>query len=56
MRLLLGLIFWVGMPFYWLQAVSNPPAFNLGVALVGTLFAIGMAFGEYSRAQRRKLR
>ena len=56
MRLLIGLILWVGTPFYWAQAVSNPANFNAGVGLVMAFLAVGMAIGEYSRYQRRARR
>lgn len=61
MRLLLGLILWVGVPFYWLTAFGlrfsdDRSPFDLGTAIVLTLFALGMAYGEYRRATDRSRR
>lgn len=50
MRLFIGLVLWVGTPFYVLANGID------GVAIVMALFAIGMAIGEWSRYQARERR
>lgn len=61
MRLLFGLILWVGTPLYWLSALGvtfsdNAPKFDLGAALLMTALAVGMAIGEWTRYQQRARR
>ena len=55
MRLLLGLILWIGTPCYWLGTIANgtfEPVVGIGMAL----FAVGMAAGEWTRYQVRERR
>jgi hypothetical protein len=55
MRLLIGLILWVGTPFYIAAGISNG---NLdpGTAGVMLFLAVGLAVGEYIRYQQRARR
>lgn len=55
MRLLFGLVLWVTMPFYIVTGLVNG---NLdpGFAIVGSLLAVGMAVGEWTRYQNRERR
>lgn len=55
MRLLIGLILWVGVPCYWLGTLANG-TFQPSVGIIGALFAIGLAFGEYTRYQASERR
>lgn len=52
MRLLLGLILWVGVPCYWLGTIANG-SFDPATGVIGAALAVGMGVGEYSRATRR---
>ena len=55
MRLLLGLILWVGVPCYWLGTLANG-TFQPAVGILGAFLAIGMAAGEWTRYQARERR
>jgi hypothetical protein len=55
MRLLFGLILWVGVPCYWLGTLANG-TFDLATGIIGALLAVGMGFGEYTRYQQRERR
>ena len=55
MRLLLGLLLWVGVPCYWLGTLANG-TFEPAVGLIGAALAVGMAIGEYTRYQARERR
>lgn len=51
MRLFIGLILWVGTPFYLLSGNADP-----GTAAIMIFLAVGLAFGEYWRYQQRQRR
>ena len=53
MRLLLGLILWVGTPCYWLGTIANG-TFQPVEGIAMALFAVGMAVGEWTRYQNRE--
>ena len=55
MRLLLGLLLWVGVPCYWAGTLANG-TFSPAVGITGALLALGMAAGEWTRYQARERR
>jgi hypothetical protein len=55
MRLLLGLILWVGTPFYIANGISQDNL-DVGVAGLMAFLAVGLAIGEYTRYHQRARR
>ena len=61
MRLVITLFLWIAVPFYWLALIGirftdSKDAANLPTAIVLTLIALGMGYGELVRAARSERR
>ena len=55
MRLLLGLILWVGTPFYLVESIAGG-TFDPLTGGIMVVLAVGLAIGEYTRYTARERR